>query len=161
MIIFIVLWHIKIYRTVAYVSITGIQYLFDILYLLYYMPRCKRFYARRQHVEAFHRLVVAIHIKLNHFHWLKLLKTRFLGNFVLSIVGIMLKMTHIGDIAHISHLVAEITQVTEQDVERDGRSCMSQMRVAINCRTAHIHAHKRGVQRDKLFFLASKCIIYI
>ena len=58
-------------------------------------------------------------------------------------------MAHIGDVAHIAHFVAEMSQIAEKYVERDGRTRMSQMAVAIDGGTAYIHAHAPLHERHK------------
>ena len=44
----------------------------------------------------------------------------------------MLQMAHIGDVAHVAHLVTEVFQIAEKNIKRDGRTGMSQMGIAIN-----------------------------
>ncbi len=55
-------------------------------------------------------------------------------------------MPHIRDIAYITDLIAQMLQIAEQEVERDGRPGMTQMRVAIDRRPADIQPHLRGMQ---------------
>ena len=100
-----------------------------------------RLYRWRKHIESLHSLMIAREVVLHHFHRLKLLEARLLGYLVLAVVGIMLEMPHIGDVAHIAHLVAEMAQIAEEDIERYGRTRMSEMAVAINGGAAHIHAY--------------------
>ncbi len=97
--------------------------------------------ARRQHVESLHVVVVAVEIKLHHLHRLKLLETCLLGYLVFSGIGVMLKMADIRDISDVTHLIAQVTQITEKYVKRDCGASMPQMCVAIYSRPAHIHAH--------------------
>ncbi len=53
----------------------------------------------------------------------------------------MLEVSHIGDVADITHLVSEMTQIAEKDVEGYRRARMAQMGVAIDGRPAHVHAY--------------------
>ena len=41
----------------------------------------------------------------------------------------MLQMAYARGIPHIAHLIAQVFQITEHEVERDGRTGMVQMRV--------------------------------
>ena len=68
---------------------------------------------------------------------------------VLTLVGVMLEMAYVGDVAHVAHLISEPREVTKQDVESDGGTRMTKMRVAIDCRAAHIHAHMPRLNRGK------------
>ena len=71
----------------------------------------------------------------------------------------MLQMTHIGDVANITHLVAQVFQIAEQQVEGNSGTGMSQMGIAIDGRTTDIHAHIGGVQRLETLLLARQRII--
>ena len=109
--------------------------------------------AGRQHVERLHSGMVAVSVVLCHLHGLELLEACLLGDLVLALVGIMLKMAHVGDVAHIAHLVAQLLQVAEQHVEGDGRTGVAQVRVAIDRGAAHVHAH-HGLTEGHEVFLA-------
>jgi len=89
--------------------------------------------------------MVTVQIVLHHFHRLQLFQACFLGNLVFAFVSIVFQMAHIGDVAHIAHFVPQVGQVAEKDVECDGRTGVSEVCIAIDCRTAHIHAHMGGV----------------
>jgi len=58
--------------------------------------------------------------------------------------GILLQMSHVGDIAHVAHFIADVGQIAEKHIESDGRTCMSQMSVTIDGRAAHVHADAFG-----------------
>ncbi len=67
----------------------------------------------------------------------------------------MLQMAHIGDVAHIAHLQAEMTQIAVKDIKSDGRTGVAQMGVAIDSRAADIHAHVPFVERREALFRAA------
>ena len=69
-------------------------------------------------------------------------------------------MSHVGDVAHVTHFVAEVPQVAEHHVESDGGTCVSQMGVAVNGGSAHVHSHVRSVQRTEKLFLSRKSVVY-
>ena len=52
----------------------------------------------------------------------------------------MLEMANVGDIADIAHLIAKMLQVAIEDIEGDSRSCMSEVCVTIDGRSADIHS---------------------
>ena len=49
--------------------------------------------------------MVAERIILSNLHRLQLFQPSLLGNLILTLVGIMLQMTHVGDITHIPYLI--------------------------------------------------------
>ncbi len=118
-----------------------------------------RFYARGEYAESVHGPVVAVEIVLYHFHGLELLEPRLLRHLVLSVVGIVLEVSHIGDVADIAHSVAQMAEVAEKDVEGNGRARMSQMGVAVDCGAADIHAHHRLMEGLEHLLLAAHGIV--
>ena len=68
-------------------------------------------------------------------------------------------MAHVGNVAHVAHLIAQMAEVTEQHIERNGGTGVAQMGVAVDGGTADIHAHVGGVQRLKALFLARERIV--
>ena len=112
-----------------------------------------------KNVKRTHSIVVSIGIKLSYFHWLKLFQSCFLFYLVIALICIVFQMAHIGDIAHIAHLIPKMFQVAEKDIEGDCRACMPQMWVSIDGRATYIHAHIRRMQRFEQLFLTCKCIV--
>ena len=70
-------------------------------------------------------MMIAVGVILRYLHRLKLFQACLLLNLVVAFVGIMLKMSHVGDVAHIAHLISQMLEITEEDVKRDGRTGMS------------------------------------
>ena len=103
--------------------------------------------------------MVAVEIMLHHLHRLELLETCFFGNLVLALVGIMLEMAHVGDIADVAHLVAEMAQIAEEDVESDGGTGVSQMAVAVHRRAAHVHAYPLRMYGAEQFLAARQGVV--
>ena len=153
--------HIEIDRAVDHIRVAVVQNLLDESNLLDDMSRSVRLDRRRQHAQCFHIAVVAVGVVLHHFHRFELLQTRFLGYLVLAFVSVVLEVTYIGDIAHITHFVPEISQVSEQHIERDRGSCVAQMSVTIDGRSAHVEPYVRGVKRLKRLLRARECIIKV
>ena len=143
--------NIEVDGPVALISVSCIQ---DFLYgfdLLDDMSRCTRLDGWRCNIEHPHGLMVAEGIGLYNFHWLKLFQPGLLCNLVLSFVRIMLEVTYVCDVAHIADLVSEMLEEFEKDVVCHARSCMSEMGIAIDCRSADIHAHVTRVNRNEEF----------
>ena len=55
--------------------------------------------------EGIHGLMVAVGIVLGYLHGLQLLQTCLLGNLVLALVGIVLQMANISNIAHVPYFI--------------------------------------------------------
>ena len=83
--------------------------------------------------------MVAGQVVLHHFHRFELFEACLLRNLVLAVVGIMFEVTYVGDVADVAHLVAEVTEIAEKYVEGDCRTCVTEMAVAVDGRTADIH----------------------
>ena len=105
--------------------------------------------------------MVAVGIVLCHFHGLEVFEAGFLGDFVLAFVGIVFQVAHVSDVTNIAHFVAEVFQISEDQVKSDGRTGMAEMGVAVDGGSADIHAHMRGVQGFERLLAARKAIVNI
>ena len=65
----------------------------------------------------------------------------------------MLQVTDIGNVAHITHLVSEESEVTEKEVECNGGTCVPEMGIAIDRRSANIHTYMPFVEGAEILFL--------
>ena len=139
--------------------ISVIQYFLYQFDLLDDMARSAGFDTRRKHVQGAHRVVVTAGIILRDLHRLELLETGFLGDLVLALVGIVLEVADVGDVAHVAHLIARRFQIAKQQVERNGRTRMSQMRIAVNGGTADVQTDERRLERFEALFAARKRIV--
>ena len=137
----VILLYIEVNRAVAHVCKAVVKNLLHQLLLLYDMSCSMWFYRWGQHVECLHRLMIAVGVILCYLHWFQLFQTGLLFYLVVALICIVLQMAYVSDIPHIAHLIAQMLKISEQNVERYGWSCMSQMRVAVNCRTANIHTY--------------------
>ena len=104
-------------------------------------------------------MMIAINVILCHFHRFQLLQAGFLSYLVLPLISIMLKMTYISDIPHITYFIADMLKVSEQNVKGNGRTCVTQMRVAIYSGATYIHAYMRCMQWGESFFLSAQCVV--
>ena len=145
MVFLVILLHVEVDRTVALVGKTVVENLLYELFLLDDVARGVRLDARREHVERLHCSVIAVGVVLCYLHRLELFESCLLLNLVVSLVSVVLQVANIGDIAHVAHLISEVLEVAEEYVEGDSGACMSQMWVAIDGRSAHIHADIGGV----------------
>ena len=71
----------------------------------------------------------------------------------------MLEVAHVGDVADVAHLVAEVLEVAEDDVEGDGRACVAEVGVAVDGGAADIHAHPPLMQGAEELFLTAQSIV--
>ena len=160
LIVLIVFLDVEIYRTVADVCVAIVQYLLHQLLLLYDMTSGMWLDRWWKHVEFFHRRVEATGIVLCYLHWFQLFQASLLGYLVLALVCVVLQMAYIGNVSHVAHLVAQMLQVAEENIEGDGWTCVSQMCIAINGRTADIHAYVSRVDWFERFLLSCQRVVY-
>jgi hypothetical protein len=98
---------------------------------------------------------------LYHFHRLKLLQTSLLCDLVLTLVSIVLKVSHVSDVAHITHLVAKVLEEFHEHVVGDSRTGVTEMCVTVNGRAADVKTNMSFVDRLENLFLSRKGIGYI
>ncbi len=156
--VLVVFLYIEVYAAVAHVCVACIKNLLDGFDLFDDMPGSPRFDGRRGHVKKPHRLVVAERVGLHHFHRLKLLKSGFLCYLVLTLIGIMLKMTDIRDVAHIAHLVSKVPQQLAEDIVSYTWPRVPQMGIPVYGRAANIHSDMARVDGHEKFLSARKGI---
>ena len=155
----VVLLHIEIDRSVRLVGVTRIENLLHEGLLLDDMPRSPRLDRGAEHAQRIHRPMVTLRVVVRHLHRFELFEPRLLRDLVLAVVGVVFQMPHVGDVAHVAHLVAERLQITEQQVEGHGRTRVPQMRIAVDRRPADVHAHTGRSQRHELLLAAGKRIV--
>ena len=76
-----------------------------------------------------------------------------------ALIGIVLQVSHIGNVAHIAHFVTEAAKVPEQQIKRNRRTGMSQMRIAVDSRPTDIKSYERRFERNELLFATGKGIV--
>ena len=157
--LFVILYHVEIHRTVALIRESVVKNLLNELLLFDNVTRSMGFDAGTKHTELCHRLVEAIGVVLRHFHWFELLEACLLCNLVFALVGIMFEVAHIGNVTHIAHLVTLMLKVAEKEVKSNCGARMSQVCVTIYRRSANIHTYMARIDGLKFFLLTSKCIV--
>ena len=100
--------------------------------------------------------MVSVLVVLYYFHRFELLESCLFSYFVFAVVSIMLEVTDIGDISYVSYFIAEVAQVSEQYVECNGRTSVTEVSVTIYGRTADVHAYVFRVYRFEKFFASGK-----
>lgn len=68
-------------------------------------------------------------------------------------------MSHVGDVADVTYFVAYVRQVAVEYVECYGRAGVAEMAVAVDCRTADIHADFAFMQRFEKLLGARQGVI--
>ena len=106
-VILIVALHIEIDRAVRLISIACIEDTLNHLDLLDDMARSVWLDRWRLNAKLTHSIVVALGVVVRNLHRLELLEACLLSNLILTLVGILLEVAHIGDVTHIAHLVAK------------------------------------------------------
>ena len=96
--------------------------------------------------------MVAVGVVLRYLHRLELLQPCLLLYLVVALVGIVLKMSHVGDVSDISHLVAQVAHQSHEHVVGHSRPGMSEVGVAIDCRPADVKSNKSRIDRSENFF---------
>ena len=71
----------------------------------------------------------------------------------------MFQVADVGNVAYITHFVAQVAQVAEDEVKGDGRTGVAQVGVTVDGGPADIHAHVRSMQGNELLLLAGQCIV--
>ena len=112
-----------------------------------------------QTAQRVHGRMIAVGVVLCNLHRLKLFQPCLLGYLVLTLVGIVLQVAYVGDVAHVTYLIAQVLQVAEHKVERDGWTGVSQMWVAINRRSADVHAYIGGMKWFEALLLTRQRVI--
>ena len=151
--VLLVFAHVEIDATVGDIGVASVEDALHEGYLLHDVARGVRLDTGGQHVEALHGGMVAVGVVLRHLHGLELLEAGLLGNLVLTLIGIVLQVSHVGDIAHIAHLVAEVAKVAIDHIKGDGGTRVTQMAVAVNGGATDIHAHTALGNRLEEFLL--------
>src|SRR3712207_6777659 len=152
--------NVEIHAAIALIGITVGQNLLHQLFLLYDMTRGMGLDGGRKHVERVHGRMVTIGLVLGYLHGLELLQARFFLNLVIAFVRIVLQMAHIRDVTNVANLVAQVLKIAEKQVERDGRTGVAQMWIAVNGGTADVHAHVGSMQGNELLLTTSQRVIY-
>ena len=105
LIFLIISLNVEVDRAIALVSKTVVEDLLNELLLFDDMTRRMGFDRGAQYTQRIHRLMVAVGVILGNLHRLQLFQTGLLGNLVLALVGIMLQMTHIGNVTHVPYFI--------------------------------------------------------
>ena len=157
--ILVILLDVEVDRAIALVGIAIVQDFLNQFLLLYDMACGMRLNARRQHVQRLHGIVVAVGVVLGNLHWLQLLQACLLLNLVIALISIVLQVAHVGNISNVTNLVAQVLEIAEEYIECDGRTRMTEMRIAIHGRATNIHAHVRSVERSESLFRTCESVV--
>ena len=112
--VLVVLLDVEVDAAVALVGIAVVKDLLDERLLFDDVACGVRLDAWGQAAQRVHRLVEAVGVVLRHLHRLELFQSGLLGNLVLALVSVVLQMAHVGDVADVAHLVAQVLEVAEE-----------------------------------------------
>ena len=151
MVALVVFLYVEVHASVADVGVAGLEDLLYGLYLLDDVAAGARLDRGRRDVQPAHRLVVAERVFLDNLHRLELLEPSLLCDLVLSLVGIVLEMPHVRDVAHVAYFVSKVAEKLLENVEGHAGACMSQVGISVHGRAADIHSDMTRSDRYKLF----------
>ena len=106
LVVLVVFLHIEIDGAVGLIGIASIKNLTHEGLLLDDVARGMGLNAGGQTAEGRHGFVETVGVVLGNLHGLQLFEFRLLGNLVLALIGIVLEVAHIRDIADVAHLIA-------------------------------------------------------
>ena len=95
---------------------------------------------------------------LHHFHRLEVFKPGLFANLVFPVVGVASQVSDVGDVSYVADLEAQMLQIPVDNVERQKGAHVAQVHVAVDGRTAHVHAHEGWVEWLKAFFLPGQAV---
>ena len=91
---------------------------------------------------------------LHHFHRFELLEACLLCDLVLALVGVVLKVSYVCDVAYVAHLVSQVLEQFHEYVICYAGSCMSEVCVAVDCRAADVKSDMPFVDRLEYLLLS-------
>ena len=98
---------------------------------------------------------------LRDFHHGLVLAARALEHLVLALVGVAGQVTHVGNIHHALHVVADVAQILFQNVFHDIRTQVADVRKMVHRRPARIHLHDVRMIGLEFFLHAGSGIVQI
>ena len=84
------------------------------------------------------------------------------GRFELNYDGgfpVTLVVSYIGYVAYISHLIAQVFQVPKDQVKREKSTAVPKMHIAVDGRSANVHANGALVYGNELFFVLGQRVV--
>ncbi len=114
-----VFFYIEVDTTAYLIGISRIEYLFNHFDLLQDVAGGSGFNAGRKGIKKCQYFMKAEGIFLHDLHRLELLQFGFFRKLVLTFITVPLQVPRIGYIPHITHLVAEMKQITVDQIKRD------------------------------------------
>ena len=150
--------HAEVHAAVDFVGVAVGDDFLDGLDLFHDVARGCGLNGRTKDVEHIHHVVEVVGVLLHHLHRLEVFEAGLLANLVFPVVRVACQVADVGDVAHVANLEAEVLQVAVHDVKRQEGPNVSEVNVAVHRRPAHIHAHERGIEWLKFFFLPGQAV---
>ena len=157
----VVFFNVEIDGAILFIGVARLEYFLYHGDLLDDVARSVRLDAGMQHVHHPHRFMVSVCIILHHLHRLKLFQAGLFADLVITRVGIAFQMADIRNVPHIPDFIADVLQITEYQVEGDGRPRMPQVRITVNRRSANVHADMRRAERLEKLFLPGEGVVNV
>src|SRR5687768_7910680 len=123
------------------------------------MPCCSWLNTRLYAIKLLHTPMIQVSIFLNQLHGLKLFQLGFFAYFIFCFSAFFFKMSGIGNITYIPHLITFPAEVSVNNIKGYIRPRMTEMTLTAHCWTTNIHAYQAGSNRFEFFFFFSIGII--
>ncbi len=157
---FVISCHIKVHRTIALVRESAVDELLGEFNLFEDMSRRRWLNGWRQQIENIQNFVEIYRVFLHDLHRFQFLEPRLLHETIIIHIAIIGQMSGIGDIPHITYVVTEMGKWAENKIEGHEGAHVAEMHIAVNRRTADIHADGFRIDGFEDFFFAAKGIVY-
>jgi len=112
-----------------------------------------------QAVEAVHIFEVTAGVEFGQGHRMFFFFFCSQIQFVFALVGVVSKMADVGDVLDVSNRIAEVSQVSDEDVETDVAFGVSEVSVAIDGGSADVDTDGAFVERFELFFSSGQAVV--
>jgi len=112
-----------------------------------------------QYMKLVHGLMIAVNIILSNFHGFKLFNACLFFNLVFSFISIVLQVSNICDVPHITDFIANLFKVSEKKIVSNGRSCMSKVWITVDSRSTYVHSNPVFMNRLENFFFTMQSIV--
>src|SRR6187431_1615274 len=114
-----------------------------------------------QCIEPSHDGMKTICILLDDFHRFQLFKSCFLTDFIFCIrIHIAFEMPYIGDISDIAHFIAQVHEISVDQIKADKRPAIADMDIIIYRGAADVHSYPPFQDGREYFFGTADAVIH-
>ena len=143
---------VKIDISARLICVSGVHKLFNDLYELTYAGSGRLHHVGTSYVKAFAVREKRVGVKLCYLHHRLVLALCALEHFILALVGIARKVSHVRNVHNALYVISDVAQISVQNILHDVCSQIADMGKMIHGRAAGVHRHLAGCVRNKLLF---------